>query len=120
MISSGEIYNFHFIRNEKTMCIEDSRGAHFSVPFNSAISFGLIYNPFNEPIHAVRQYSFTSAGEIITSKCPPRIIRATKEFKGRDSKSSVFKDEILIVKRINQNRKKRKEYIRVQSLLTGT
>lgn len=119
MISSGDTYNFHFIRNEKTMCIEDSCGTHFSVPFNSAISFGLIYNPFNEPIHAVRQYSFTSAGEIITSKYPPRIIRATKEFKGRDPKSSVFKDEILIVKRINQNRKKRKECIRVHSILTG-
>ena len=101
------------------MCIQDSCGTHFSVPFNSAISFGLIYNPFNEPISAVRQYSFTSAGEIITSKCPPRIIRATKEFKSKDPKSSVFKDEILIVKRINQSRKKRKEYIRVHSLLTG-
>ena len=101
------------------MCIEDSCGTHFSVPFNSAISFGLVYNPFNEPIHAVRQYSFTSAGEIIASKYPPRIIRATKEFKGRDPKSSVSKDEILIVKRINQNKKKRKECIGVHSILTG-
>ena len=119
MISSGDIYNFHFIRNEKTMSVQDSCGTSFSVPFNSAISFGLIYNPFNEPIAAVRQYSFTSVGEIITCKCPPRIIRATKEFKSRDPKTSVYKDEILIVKRISQNRKKRKEYIRVHSLLTG-
>lgn len=101
------------------MCIEDSTGARFSVPFNSSISFGLIYNPFNEPLTTIRRYSFTSVGEIITSKYPPPIIRATIEFKCRDPKSSVVKDEILIVKRINQNRKKKKECITVHSLLTG-
>ena len=119
MISSGDIYNFHFIRNEKTMSIQDSCGNRFSVPFNSAISFGLIYNPFNKPITAIQQYSFASVGEIISCKCPPHIIRATTEFKSRDPNTSVCKDEILIVKKISQNRKKRKEFIRVHSLLTG-
>lgn len=101
------------------MFIHDSNGTQFSIPFNSAISFGIVYNPFNEPIDAVRHYSFTSVGEIITCKFPPHIIRATKEFISKNPKNSVKKEEILIVKRICQIGKKKKQHLRVHSLLTG-
>lgn len=116
VISSGDIYNFHFTRKEKAMAIRDSNGTQFSIPFNSAISFGLIYNPLSEPD---TRYSFASVGEIITCKYPPRIIRATKEFNGKNPKTSVKKEELLIVKKICQNGKRKKHHLRVHSLLTG-
>ena len=101
------------------MFIQDANGTQFSIPFNSAISFGILYNPFNEPINAVRHYSFTSVGEIITCKFPPHILRATKEFISKNPKNSVKKEEILIVKKICQIGKKKKQHLRVHSLLTG-
>ena len=119
MVSSGDIYNFHFVRNEKIISIQDSDGMHFSIPFNSSISFGLVYNPFNKPIQSFKQYFFTSVADIISCKCPPQIIRATKEFNGNDPKTSIKKEEILVVKKICRNGKKRKQHLRVHSLLTG-
>lgn len=101
------------------MSIQDSGGSHFSIPFNSAISFGLVYNPFNEAKNALKQYSFTSVGEIITCKYPPHVIRATKEFRSNDPKSSVKAEEVLIVRKICQSGKKKKHHLRVHSLLTG-
>lgn len=45
IISSGDVYNFHFVKNEKTVSIRDCGGTNFSIPLNSAIEFGLLYNP---------------------------------------------------------------------------
>ena len=45
VISSGDVYNFHFVKNEKMVCIHDSGGTKFSIPLNSAIGFGILYNP---------------------------------------------------------------------------
>ena len=101
------------------MSIQDSCGTHYSIPFNSSITFGLVYNPFNEPFHAVRQYSFTTAGEIMTCKHPPPIFRATREFITRDTKSSIAKEEIFILKKVCRSGKKKKQHIRVHSLKTG-
>ena len=119
VISSGDVYNFHFIRNTKTMSIQDSCGTRYSIPFNSSITFGLVYNPFNEPFHAVRHYSFTTVGEIMTCKHPPPIFRATREFSTRDTKSSIAKEEIFILKKVCRSGKKKKQHIRVHSLKTG-
>ena len=102
------------------MSIQDSNGTSFSIPLNSAISFGLIYNPFNEPPPKdIEPHYFESVADIITCKHPPKIIRATKEFNGRDSKTSIKKEEILIVKKICLSAKKKKQHVKVHSLLTG-
>ena len=45
MISSGDVYNFHFVKNEKIASIKDCGGSSFSIPLNSAIQFGVLYNP---------------------------------------------------------------------------
>lgn len=45
VISAGDIYNFHFVKNEKVVSIRDCGGTHFSIPLNSEIQFGLLYNP---------------------------------------------------------------------------
>ena len=45
MISAGDVYNFHFVKNERVISVKDCGNIHFSIPFNSEIKFGLLYNP---------------------------------------------------------------------------
>ena len=56
VISSGDIYNFHFVKNEKMFSIRDSGGMNFSIPLNSAVEFGVLYNPRLAPMHCVTKY----------------------------------------------------------------
>ena len=45
VISSGDVYNFHFVKTERVASIRDCGGSRFSIPLNSAIEFGALYNP---------------------------------------------------------------------------
>ena len=45
IISTGDIYNFHFVKNEKMLSVSGSDTSNFSIPFNSKIKFGILYNP---------------------------------------------------------------------------
>ena len=116
IISTGDVYNFHFIKNEKVMSIQDAGGTHFSIPLNSSIQFGILYSPVGNTAQAVKGYSFKTVGELAKYDIPPRIIRATQAFDVSDSKSSIEAEEILIVKKIGRTAIKRKHYVKVLSL----
>lgn len=98
------------------MSIQDAGGIHFSTPLNSAIQFGLLYNPVGDTAQAVKGYSFKTVGELTKYESPPCIIRATKAFDTSDSKSSVEAEEVLIIKKIGRTAIKRKHFIKVLSL----
>lgn len=98
------------------MSIEDAGGAHLSIPLNSAIQFGLLYNPVGDTAQAVKGYSFQTAADLAKYEIPPRIIRATQAFDSSDQKSSIENEEILIIKKIGRTAIKRKHFIKVFSL----
>lgn len=96
--------------------VKDAGGTHFSIPLNSAIQFGLLYNPVGDTAQAVKGYSFKTVGDLAKYETPPRIIRATQAFDVSDSKSSIEAEEILIIKKVGRTAIKRKHYIKVISL----
>ena len=118
VISAGDIYNLHFIKKEKVISIQDAGGNHFPVPLNTAIQFGLVYDPVGDTKQAVKGYSFKTVRELVDYPTPPKIVRATRKFDSGDSKSSVESEEILIIKNVGRGTVKRKQWIKVHSLLT--
>ena len=97
------------------MSVRDAGGTHYSIPLNSALRFGLLYNPDNNHKLAVMGYTFESVADIVESKHPPRIVQATKEFNTGDPISSVVPEEILMIKKVM----KRKCFIKVFSFLSS-
>ena len=118
MISSGDVFNLHFIKKENVISIQDAGGTHFTVPLNTAIQFGLVYDPVGDTKQAKKGYSFETAGELADYHTPPKIIRVTRKFDSGDSKSSIEKNEILIIKSVGQATMMQRKCVKVHSLLT--
>ena len=118
IISTGDVYNFHFIKKEKMMSIQDAGGTRISLPINSAVQFGIVYNPAGDMKQAIKGYSFKTIGELADYPHPPRIIKSTKKFSSGDQKSSVESNEILVVKSVGRTGVSRKQCVKVYSMLT--
>lgn len=100
------------------MSIQDAGGTHYSVALNTAIQFGLVYDPVGDVKQAVKGYSFETVGELAEYPNPPRIVRATRKFETGDSKSSIEADEILVIKNFGRTAVAKRHCIKVHSLLT--
>ena len=118
VISAGDVYNFHFIKKEKVMAIQDAGGTRFAVPLNTEIQFGLVYDPVGDMKGAVKGYSFKTIGELAEYPSRPNIVRATRRWEASDPKSSVESDEILIIKNVGRTSMKKKPCVKVHSFLT--
>ncbi len=62
------MYNLHFLKKAKVVSITDAGGVHFSVPFNSSVKFGLLYNPDNDIQKSVTGYLFENVSAIVSAK----------------------------------------------------
>lgn len=104
-ISSGDIFNIHFLKSTKVVHLttQDSvqHGA-FVVPLNSAVRFALLYNPKHIHDQARRGFIFESASDIILQKSLPKIVLATKSYQGGSPSSSVEKNEVLVIRKVNK------------------
>ena len=68
IISTGDVYNLHFLKTVKVVSIQDFGGVNFSVPLNSSVKFGLLYNPENNFYQSVQGYTFDNVTAITTAK----------------------------------------------------
>lgn len=100
------------------MSVQDSAGTHFSVPLNTEIQFGMLYDPVGDVKQAVQGYSFKTIGELASYPKPPDIVRVTKKYDSGDPKSSVEPEEILIVKSVGRSTLKKRQSTKVYSFLT--
>ena len=117
LISQNERFNLHFIKHTRVITMHDSKYTeHYSVPLNSSVQFGLVYDPHNSSELAKRGYQFETAASIMAMHLLPVLIRATKEYKGTTPETSVEANEVLIVKGIM---KKKGKFLMVQSLKHG-
>ena len=55
-ISTSDTYNIHFIKHTKVVAIKDAHDTPYSIPLNSAIEFGMVYDPNNNHSKAVNVY----------------------------------------------------------------
>ena len=117
LISQNERFNLHFVKHTKVIVMHDSKHTEqYSVPLNSSIQFGLVYDPHHNSKEAQKGYHFETAASIMSMNPLPRLVRATKECKGAAPGMSVDANEVLIVKGIM---KKRGKFLIVQSLKHG-
>ena len=117
-ISTSDTYNIHFIKHTKVVAIKDAHDTPYSIPLNSAIEFGMVYDPNNNHSEAVNGLTFTKLSEIIAFPTPPKVFCALKAFRGEDEKSTLYDNEILVVKQVLKSRFKSKRALKVYSLLT--
>lgn len=118
-ISSGDIFDFHFLKTESVMSIKDKDGKTYNIPLTSPVKFGIFYNPCNNPQHATIGYAFTTVSDIVDHDNPPHIIRATTKYVGDGRSNSIFPNEVLIVRRIGFGATRHDHYINVYSLLAS-
>ena len=70
-----------------------------------------------QTIITARQSTFTKVSEIIALPTPPKVFCVLKAFRGDDEKSTLYDNEILVVKQVLKSRLKSKRALKVYSLL---
>lgn len=100
-INNGDIYNVHFLKNTDVVSLTASGGTQYFVPINSAIEFGIVYNPTNNVQDALQGFVFATAGEIIsTGSTPPPIIYVQQNCEISSQESSVQVGDVLVVNEV--------------------
>lgn len=98
-VSTSKTLNFHFLRNVTVATVRDPDSqVGYSVPCNSSIKFGLIYNPSPYDESASPYMQLKTVGDIIKLKQLPTVVTATTSYNGGAPEKSVAEGEILFVK----------------------
>ena len=100
-IASGEVYNIHFVKRTNAVKIKDHDDRNtYTVPFNSAARFGIICerNDGSQPM------TFETVGDIMAAVPLPKVVCAKRAYRGSDNKSSVKKDEVLVIQGVQKGR----------------
>ena len=98
-ISQNEIFNLHFVKHTKVVVMKDSEGREeYSVPVNSSVPFGIVYNPVQKEKRALEGFHFETVGDILRMKPLPTVISATKAYHSNSLETSVEANEILLIK----------------------
>jgi hypothetical protein len=96
------------VKSRKVLNIVTSNKQKFSLPLGSAIQLSVLYNPEGSKEKACKGYEFKSIDEMI-KKFPgnlPRVICATKAYRGDGLKSTVRENELLVVESYDTQTKK--------------
>jgi hypothetical protein len=106
-VSTGKILNLHFLRNMRVAIICDPEGqADYSVPSNSSIKVGLIYQPSPYDELASNYMQLKTVADVTKLKQLPMIVRATTSYDGGSPEKSVKENEILLIKGVGKGRGK--------------
>ena len=102
-IASGEMYNIHFVKRTNAVKIKDHDGRNtYTVPFNSAARFGIIYERSDSS--SGQPMTFETVGDIMAAVPVPKVVCAKRAYRGSDNKSSVKKDEVLAIQSVQKGR----------------
>ena len=105
MVNEGDTYNVHFLKLTDVVSITASGGTQYTVPLNSAVEFGVLYNPTNKLQDATVGYIFPTAGEIMSAglAIPPLVcVQQNCEISSQDG--SVQAGDILLIQKVKQKR----------------
>ena len=70
----------------------------YSLPLNSTVEFGVLYDPHQNVEDAMKGYHFETVGELMAMNNLPKVIRATRSYEGSSPETSVKENEVLMVK----------------------
>lgn len=100
-ISEGDRFNVHFVKYTTVVTIEYDNGTHYNVPLNSAVPFGLLYNPHNNLNEAIKGYKFEKVSDMLQKPVLPLLVFARKAYQGSSPDSSVAANELLLVRKVH-------------------
>lgn len=103
-ISDGDTFSIHFFKQTRVVKIQDSNGYKYTVPLNSSVRFGPVYDLKSLKTPADAKYHFKTVSEIVQLKELPKALRATKAFKGSSQENSVEENDLLLVREVKQKR----------------
>lgn len=86
---TGEVYDVFFKKLTQAVVIEDVSGNRYTVPLNSALQFGLMYDDHNP--------KFGTVSDILAMTILPKVICATSSYSTGKEESTIYKNELLIV-----------------------
>ena len=115
-ISEGDRFNVHFVKHTKIVTVEYDSGSRYHIPLNSAIPFGILYNPDNCLSDAMKGYRFETVADLLRMSTLPVVIFARKAFQGSSAESSICANEALLVKKVVSKRLGTKQQLKVFSL----
>ena len=102
-ISEGERFIAHFLKRAKVFTIVAENSHQYYVPLNSSFQFSPLHNPNNNKKEALSGFFFKTAGDIMLSRCLPKVMRAKKPYRGAGPEYCVVLNELLLVKEVVQN-----------------
>ena len=101
-LSTGDVCNIHFMRHRELVEVEDKeRQLNLFVPLNSAIKFGIVYNPQDNENEAMKGYLFPNVSDLLSLgySSLPKIICAC-QFHDPERPGSEPTREVMAVKEI--------------------
>lgn len=104
-MKQGDVYNIHFLKTTEVVIIATNNGGFYSVPLNSAIQFGAVYNPTKNVQDAMQGFLFQTAGEIMSAPSLPPMVFAQQTYDVSSVDSSVQAGDILAIKEVKQSLK---------------
>ena len=117
-ISEGDTFNIHFVKHTTVMVVEyENRSGRFSVPMNSAVPFGVIYNPNNNQREALQGFQFPKVSDLLSMKTLPKIVCVKKAYNGSSAESTVAVNEILVINKVRKTL--RGKQLKVYSITKG-
>ena len=119
-ISRGDTYNVHFVKCTQVVTVRNASRDQYSIPINSAIKFGMIYDPENNRKKAMQGYTFHRVADITALHQLPKVISLEREVsnEGEDSEESIT--DVLIVKGIQKFKVSGKKCLSVFNLEAKT
>ena len=101
-LNKGDVYNVHFLKNTDVVSMVAGGGTRYVVPLNSAIEFGIVYDPTSNVQDAIQGFVFSNAGEIMSTGFLPPIICAQKSYEVSSQDGSVQEGDVLAVHEVKQ------------------
>ena len=116
-LSEGDILNIHFIKQAKLGLLR--RGARkVKIPMNSALKFGILYDPENNIKGAMSGYNFQTANQLMAQMPLPKLVCTCEAFVGPTPEESVEADEVLLLREVQYGSSLEK-FLLCTSLVTG-
>ncbi len=72
-LSSQDTFNVHFLKRVKVVVVQDAHGSPYSIPLNSAVEFGLVYDPNNDRSQGLEGHRFERVADILALSDLPKV-----------------------------------------------
>ena len=115
-ISEGDRFNIHFVKHTTVVTIQCENRSKFNVPLNSAIPFGILFDPNKNQNEALKGCRFDKVSDILQCSTLPHVVRVRRGHKGSSAESSIAPNELLLVRKKGKSKLLGKQHLKVFSL----